>query len=171
MNGLCVRVNIKSILEDSIVNDKFYYYDLIVRYLAIENCYGLNDCGWEIYKRYAKSLRGGGKRADVFRDLIKEAQRNRFDDLRHPILISNLNGEICVRNGFHRLALAIYWNFVDINCVIKNFSSYGKQNKRLTKYSINKLRKIIINEDEKCIILMQRNKTFSQYGINEKNIL
>ena len=113
-------------------NSSFNRYDIVVRYLAIENHFGKNDFGMELYNKlqdkrneYLKSI--GAKIAsddlvenkkDKFIPLIESFEKNGFD-LKKAI---SVNEDLGLVDGSHRLACALYFKSEKI-AVKKNQTS------------------------------------------------
>ena len=59
----------------------FNRYDMIVRLLAIENYYGKNDFGWDLYRKQQNTRKGGDwqNAESRFRALIKSYEENGYD--------------------------------------------------------------------------------------------
>ncbi len=93
-------------------NEKIFRYDTIVRLLAIENFFGKNDSGWNLYlkmqfqRQQNKEIKSLEDFKLDFIKLIKSFEANGFDS-NHPIKINNNNH---LADGSHRLACAIYFN-------------------------------------------------------------
>lgn len=106
-------------------------YDAVVRYMAIENYYGEENGGFELYNRMNvkagvyKSKKQGDSRTrekayqgeyhseQVFRDLIESYENNGYME-GYPVWFDKTGLLI---NGSHRFALALYRNqeFIDVN--------------------------------------------------------
>lgn len=110
---------------------QYQYVDLAVRYLAVENYYGKNDFGFELYRkmhtlgenygqnndaeRYYQKLRKSGKfprfgvekeehSIEQFQNLIRSYEKNGYDP--NSAIISDRN--LMNMNGSHRVTLAVY---------------------------------------------------------------
>lgn len=105
-------------------------YDMIVRLLAVENYYGKNDCGFELYRKmqYERNKHKGEdfaeKAIERFKALIKSYDEKGYDENSAILLDKNLR----LIDGSHRLAMAMYHGYETINAVFEdrevNFS-YG----------------------------------------------
>ena len=110
-------------VADIILNNSCYgellRCDIIVRYLAIEEYYGLNEYGFAMYKKM-QTARLDKKRAEdavrKFKELIRSYDENGYDKNSRIILDRNLK----LIDGSHRLALALYHGISDINAQIIN---------------------------------------------------
>lgn len=103
-----VKVSVNKICQENI-------YSIVVRYLAIENYFGKNDYGYDIYTKVQGKLLG------------KVAAERRWLSFCKLIYDWDLNGCILDRNilldknfeildGAHRIALARYYQMKEINC-------------------------------------------------------
>lgn len=94
----------------------FNRYDMIVRLLAIENYYGKNNFGWDLYRkqqntRKAEEWEGAESR---FRALIKSYEDNGYD-VNSEIQIGS---DLRIWDGSHRMALAMYHKHYKISCKV-----------------------------------------------------
>ncbi len=95
----------------------FNRYDMIVRLLAVENYYGLNDFGWKLYEKMQEKRKGQGyskKAKEKFVDLIKSWEEKGYDDQSYLLV----NGDIKLIDGSHRLALALYYNVKSLSLIV-----------------------------------------------------
>ena len=107
----CVKIVVetKDFFQKEIGGDgDFNRYDTIVRYLAVENYYGKNDFGFELYRRMQKSRNPKTYESknyqETFERLIRSFEKFGFDD-RYPLEVSN---ELRLLDGSHRFALILY---------------------------------------------------------------
>jgi hypothetical protein len=104
--------------------------DIIVRLLAVENEYGLNDYGWDMYRRMQCARAGEDEvsvdeRVAVFRKLIASFKDNGYDRASAILLDKNMYLE----DGSHRLSLALFHGIDSINCKVLPYSTdvyYGE---------------------------------------------
>ncbi len=102
-----------------IENKELFRYDMIVRYLAIENYYGKNDIGLELYRKMQDDRIGsdhGEKAVDQFRELIQSYEENGYDNSSYIVADKNLN----LVDGSHRMAMALYHEIRKINVLVIN---------------------------------------------------
>lgn len=89
-------------------------WDIAVKYLAIENYYGKNDFGFDMYARM-QNLRTGDNVADEavknFKNLIVSWEMNGYDEKS----CIYLDSDFTLQNGAHRLAMALYHDMPYIN--------------------------------------------------------
>ncbi len=98
--------------------NSFERWDTVVRYLAIENYFGLNDYGFKLYRKM-QSLRMGEDYVDsaetTFKNLIKSFDKNGYDNNSSITCDENLK----LLDGSHRLALALYFGIPKLLVLIK----------------------------------------------------
>lgn len=105
----------------------FNRYDIIVRYLAIENFYNKNTCGFLLYKKMQAmriSESWVEKSVERFVNLIKSYHSNGYDISSEIELDRNLK----LIDGSHRISLALFHKQYRIYCKIRPISinvSYG----------------------------------------------
>jgi len=79
-------------------------YDIIVRYMAIENYYGINETGFELYEKMQNKRIGREiERTKNFKELI-QSYENGYNDISKI----DLNATLKLLDGSHRMALHIY---------------------------------------------------------------
>lgn len=97
----------------------FSRYDMIVRYLAIEDYYGENDYGFELYRKM-QSARNG---ADTVKEsverfkLLIESYRGGYDKNSTIELARDLQ----LMDGSHRFALALYTKNYEVSCLVRHY--------------------------------------------------
>lgn len=116
-------------------------YALAIRYLAIENYYGKNDVGYQIYLK-ALCLQceqtTAQKRLQRFVNVIESWKENGYKE---DSVIFIDEGKRLI-DGIHRLSLACYHGINEIYCDILPYSDqYGKVVKETHFLSIEALRK------------------------------
>lgn len=119
--------NVEEIFMQQNLLSGYNRLDTVVRYLAIEEYYGKNDCGFYLYKKMQ------GKRineeyvegsVERFRILIDSWDKNGYTNSSEISLDSNL----LLIDGSHRLALALYHGITNISCKVyasKTTTEYG----------------------------------------------
>ena len=99
---------------------KFNRFDIIVRYIAIENYYGINKTGFELYEKMQNKRIGDGEaRTSQFKELINSYE-NGYNDTSKI----SLNTTLKLLDGSHRLALHIYNGINNINGICKHFDTH-----------------------------------------------
>lgn len=90
-------------------------YELTVRYLAIENYFGKNDYGFDMYK-YVMALFAKRQSAECrlsnFCSLINNWVTNGYDETKPSKILDNYY----YIDGSHRIAIALYFNQPTIKC-------------------------------------------------------
>lgn len=87
----------------------FNRYDIVVRYMAIESYYGLNDFGFDLYERM-QLCRHGKSNLGGFKSIISSFEKNRYLKNKPIVLFS----DGALRDGSHRLACSLYFGIKDI---------------------------------------------------------
>ena len=104
-----------------LVEDKelgFNRFDMIVRLLAIENFFGKNAYGFDLYKKMQTARRSPQwvePAVERFKALIESYEKNGYDDKSEIIVDKNLN----LLDGSHRMALAMYYKHYQISCKVR----------------------------------------------------
>ena len=95
----------------------FLRYDMIVRLLAVEDFFGMNNFGFDFYRRM-QAARNDKEWVDPaverFKALILSYQKNGYDDKSMIKLDKNLH----LVDGSHRMAMAMYYGIPYINASI-----------------------------------------------------
>lgn len=125
----------------------FNRMDIIVRYLFIENFYGKNNYGFELYEKMQKKRVKKSYTSKMFEWLIKniENQGNKNDS---PII---LDQDLHLLDGSHRLACALYFNINSIPIKIHLSNKpvfYGLNWFRANGFSQRELELINIKKEE-----------------------
>ena len=129
--------------------DGFNRYDMIVRLLAIECEKGINDFGWDFYRRMQKARVGDDRLEDRvirFKNLIKSYDEGGYDTSSEIELDCNLH----LIDGSHRMAMALYHHIPMINVKVrpnKHDCFYGIEFFRINDFS-----------DAECNIIQNRYK-------------
>lgn len=96
----------------------FMRYDMIVRLLAVENYFGENDFGFDLYRRMQGArinknwVEPAVKR---FRMLIQSYEKNGYDEKSSIILDQDLH----LVDGSHRMAMAMYYGIQNITVSVR----------------------------------------------------
>ncbi|MFI3331555.1 MAG: hypothetical protein R3Y38_07090 [Rikenellaceae bacterium] len=135
-------------------HNEFSRYDMIVRYLAIENYYNKNDYGFDLYRKM-QARRVGDKdleqRVEIFKKLIESVSEKGFTKESSIILDSKL----ILDDGSHRFAASLYFKDYVIPARV-----YRSRPKKLD-YSI-KWFKVNGFTPEEIKILEDKNKEISE---------
>lgn len=112
-----IAISIKDIFVRETPPSGFNRFDIIVRLLAIECEKGLNDYGWDLYKRM-QSARKSPDFAESsmvrFRSLIRSYEERGYDSKSEI----SLDNELKLWNGSHRIAMAIFRHQPQINAIV-----------------------------------------------------
>ncbi|MFK7810737.1 MAG: hypothetical protein AB8F74_23215 [Saprospiraceae bacterium] len=116
--GLYTKTHPKQFLLHQTAQGSFNRYDTIVRLLAVEEVYGLNDFGWNLYLKMQQTREEAFnkhiKELDVFKAdflrLINSVEKNGFDK-KYPILT---NAKGMLSDGSHRLACSLYFEVEEV---------------------------------------------------------
>lgn len=114
-----VEVSVDDLIMRQCRSDELMRCDMIVRLMAIENYYGYNECGLELYRKMQDLRVGAGygeKAISAFRSLIKSYENKGYDKESSIILDKNLN----IIDGSHRMALAVFHHVPYISACIVN---------------------------------------------------
>lgn len=95
---------LRDVVMSQFVNGIYKFYDIAVRLLAIEQFYGKNSIGYELYRKMQSA--SGFDWIPRFEKLIKSYENEGYDAA-NPI---ELDDHLTLMDGSHRLALAIYYN-------------------------------------------------------------
>ena len=110
-----VIVSTKDLFLAQFDNGDYNAMDVIVKILAIENYYGLNDYGFNLYNKMQEK-RVGENWETRFKTLIKSVEDNGLMDVKS--IDTDINYSI--HDGAHRLALSIYHNVDKIKIRVYN---------------------------------------------------
>lgn len=105
-----VLVNVDKILESNLNN-----YGLAVRYLAVEQFFGKNQIGYDLYVRFNTlycTKETAERRLIKFCDLIKNWKENGYDKEKKILINSNYE----ILDGCHRITVAKYFGEKNVIC-------------------------------------------------------
>ena len=114
-----IVIDIRELLARQYIAGEFNRFDIIVRLLAAENYYQLNEYGFELYKKMQEArVRAGYSEISVnrYKALIRSFEQRGYDSRSEIIVDSNLG----LINGAHRVALAIYYKIPNVKLRIEN---------------------------------------------------
>lgn len=147
--------------------------DVIIRYLAIENYYGKNNNGFELYNEMQKTRVKTNKKVPKYRDdngirfkkLIESFDKKGYD-YKYPI---QLNSQFALFDGAHRLALALYHNMSSVPVYIDfteketpNYSLEWFKDNEMSNYVdiiCKKYKNIIEKLSDKYILMVNKKDT------------
>ena len=103
------RYDVREIFLNENTEKGFNRYDIIVRLLAIECEKGLNDCGWDFYRRMQSARMGKSwvePAVERFKNLISSYEQNGYNQESEIELDNSLH----LIDGSHRMAMALFYN-------------------------------------------------------------
>lgn len=142
--------NVKEIFLNQFIDGKCNRLDTVVRYLAIDNYYGKNEYGFELYKKMQEKR---VKReyieesVEKFVNLIISFEEGGYKD---DSLIT-VDKELNLFDGSHRMALALWHGIEKINCKIYNEKmdvKYGVEWFIANDFSVKEIKIITEKADE-----------------------
>ena len=113
-----IVIDTRELLIQQYINGKYNRMDIIVRLLAVENYYQMNEYGFGLYEKMQETrVREGYSDASVkrFKALIESFERKGYDKKSEIIVDSKLR----LIDGAHRLALAIYYKIPNVKIRIE----------------------------------------------------
>lgn len=123
-----------------------------MKYLAIENFYGLNDFGFNLYKK-TQLLRTNKEWEDRFRELIKSVESG-YD--KNSFVETDLNYSI--HDGAHRVALGLFHGIKELPLRLFNTSLYRRP------YSLKWFLENDYSEEELQIIINKLNEILQLFN-------
>jgi len=122
---------VKNLWSGCFKDQIFMRYDIIVNYLAIENFYGKNDVGWDMWLKYQKDAKPDVLMAkNGFLELIKSFERDGNRSKEFPLMLAEA-GHLHIREGAHRMACALYFDCEKLYGFLRN----PHHLRRLQKYA------------------------------------
>ena len=109
---------------------QFKRWDLIPRYLAIENHFGENDYGWDLFRKLrihqASEFGGGIVQSEYdqsvrtnYENLIKSVEIDGYDR-KHPLIVHEKG--LRINGGLLRFVCCLYFGIDEIPCVFDMFN-------------------------------------------------
>jgi hypothetical protein len=143
-------IPVKDLMASQFSNGETFRYDIIVKYMAIEDLDKGGDYGIDAYIRMYTLFKGNKveRRMNTMRKMLQE-----FDTSNHPITINDKNH---IRNGSHRLAMACYLDVTEIH--------YVNTRRRGGETSRNKISKVF-SDEELHFIDCQKIKILNKIGL------
>lgn len=143
--GKTITLDVSDVFFIQFTGKELWRYDMVVRYLAIENYYGQNALGFDLYRKMqnARVEEGYSEQAEIrFKQLIASYENEGYDKESKIVVDKNLK----LIDGSHRMALAIYHNQPTISALVIN-------GERFVDYSIDWFMKVGFTDEEMDIIL------------------
>lgn len=154
-----VTIPVSDLFLAQFKNGIYNAVDVVVKYMAIENYYGCNNNGFNLYNKMQR-MRIKENWEERFKNLINEIERNGYSD--ESLVETDINYSI--HDGAHRLAMALFMGIKNINVRVFNTDLHRRDyditwfiNNGFTAEEINqiqeKLNEILkkINEPYYCI--------------------
>ena len=142
--------NFQDILSMQCKENELLRLDIVVRLLAIENYYGKNDYGFDLYRKMQRRRQGeqsGEEAVEQFKKLILSYEQNGYDPASAVIVDKNLL--LC--DGSHRIACGIYFHQTEItiNVLSVNYPvEYSVDWFLINGFSDDEMCKIVAKEKE-----------------------
>ncbi|MGB8703291.1 MAG: hypothetical protein WCD18_28070 [Thermosynechococcaceae cyanobacterium] len=133
--------------------------DIIVRYLAIEDYFNKNEIGFSLYRKMQYN-RLGFDNEDTekqFKELIESFLEKGYDTYSNIFV----NSKISLMNGSHRLALAAYFNILEVPIKFINPLKF----KPIKSYAIEWFKENNFSDKEVDIIEQKRIEIFQKLGL------
>lgn len=143
MENTCRKIRTNDLFLAQHHNDEYNAFDIVVKYLAIENYYKQNDFGLALYRKM-QTKRVGEDWTERFQELMVS-----FESGMDPQSWIKTDLDYSIHDGAHRLALALYHDIKEVPVKIFNL----RQQRRY--YGIKWFRDNDFSEEEIGII---RNK-------------
>ena len=131
-----IMIDTKDLFLAQYKDGDFNAIDIVVKYLAIENYYGINNYGFDLYNKL-QYYRTGSIWNDRFKDLITSFGCGYNKEY---FLDTDLNYSI--HDGAHRLALALFHGIDEMNIRLFNTNLYRREYKfdfLLPYFNVNEL--------------------------------
>lgn len=113
-----IEVSLQKLFAANFSEENTRRYDIVVRYLAIENYYGKNDYGFDLYRKMQRFRTLKKEFEDLyemkFRNLIKLFDQYGYDTESYIKVFDDLN----LSDGSHRVALGLYHRLKNISVQI-----------------------------------------------------
>lgn len=110
-------IDTRELLVQQFIDETFNRFDVIVRVLAVENYYGKNDYGMNLYGKMQRIRNPNSNKGNYdelaiprFKTLIESVEKNGFDSNSEIIVDKNLK----LVDGAHRLSLAVFHNIKNV---------------------------------------------------------
>lgn len=114
-----VCISVKELFMQQNKHGGFNRYDIVVRYLAVENYYKKNECGFELYKKMqAKRVDDSyvPEAIEKFNKLIDSWENEGYKKESEI----DCDKDLRLVDGSHRMALCLYFNVEKISCKVRS---------------------------------------------------
>lgn len=116
-----IEINVREVFMQQFRNGSFNRLDIGVRYLAIEDYHGINNYGFDLYRKMQSqriSKEYVEDAVEKFRELIASWERNGYDRESEIECDSNLH----LIDGSHRIAMGLYYGVDKISCKVNSYT-------------------------------------------------
>ena len=151
---LLLKQETGKLLSRQMVGTVFNRMDIIVRYLAIEEFFGLNDFGWTLYRKMQERRGPFPHSEDNFRALLRYIVEKGFD----PHSRIKVDEAQRLIDGSHRMACALYFGEKEVPVEIVP----GKFDVR---YGIEWFERVGFTPSELEIIQNKKGEIFKKWGL------
>lgn len=157
-----ISCDVRTLLLVHYNDGSFNRYDVIIRLLAIEQIYGLNEYGFSLYEKMSLNLPSISlsTRVSNFIKLIQSYEENGYDKNSY-ILIDRKYDLV---DGSHRIALALYHYCYEISCKKTFFNRYH------IAFGEERLRRCDFTEEEIFFIKERFNQLYKQVLLPYKSM-
>lgn len=153
--NLLIKYDVKALIAKQYLSGTiFNRMDMIVRYLVIEQYYGKNNFGYNLYEKMQKKRGQNVHNLDRFLKLIKSIEEHGFSENFAIIVDQNLQ----LIDGSHRLACALYFGITNIPIQIIEHNAN-------VLYSIDWFEKNGFSKKEIEIITYTKNEIFKEKAL------
>jgi len=144
------------LLSNQYKSEKYGRYDIIVRYMAIQEILGANSGGLKLYKKMQESRVGESEKyVDALKTLISSVSLNGYDENSRITVDKSFN----LHDGSHRLALASYFNVNEIPVTVV------RNNTMMAEYGLDWFFRNGFGGEELELIELERIKLFGKLGL------
>jgi hypothetical protein len=144
-------IPVKDLMASQFHGDEFFRYDIVVKYMAIDDLANGGEFGIDVYNRMYTLVRGNkvASRLNIMKAMLEQ-----FETESHPITLGRRNN---IRDGSHRLAMACYLDVPEVHYVrTKHRRSGGKTRGQIAK---------LFSDDELSLIDDHKIKILDKIGI------
>lgn len=116
-----IEVNINELFMQQYKNGVFNRMDIVVRFLAIENYYGINDFGFDLYRKMQAQRISDlyvENAVEKFRSLIASWEQKGYLKKSEIECDRNLH----LMDGAHRIAMGLYYGVDGISCKVNPYA-------------------------------------------------
>jgi hypothetical protein len=138
-NSVIEKCNTKEYISHQTINGKFSRYDLIVKYMFVEEYFKQGKLDNFKYKLYSKIIATRDREAQPWKfiKLIKSFENVGFDDQYHLYMTR----DYITGGGKHRIALCLWFNIPEFPVIFREHYRNKKRNyteKKMIKYGFKK---------------------------------